>query len=98
MALDVWFKDDIKNSLLSVNQASGDAATIVINGLVDPRELRAYRAGFRAALVSIALAFGIDIPPGRKDALLDLRQLTERQWQEIEDEDHKDGTSEGGDA
>ena len=52
MGLDLWDRGDIENTLLSLHQAT-------LQSGVDGD----YRRGFEAALVSVALAFGLD--PGR---------------------------------
>jgi len=57
MGLDIWFKDDIRNILLGVELANAHLAT----HYSDP-EVRAYREGFKAALVATAMSLGI-CPP-----------------------------------
>ena len=57
MALDVWYKSDIQNALSAAEQASGAALTAAGNGN-DPF-VAGYRAGYRAALATVALAFGL---------------------------------------
>ena len=52
MSLDLWDKADIENVLLSLHQTTLQSGA---NG--------DYRRGFEAALVGLALAFGLD--PGR---------------------------------
>lgn len=74
MGLDIWFSEDIRNALLAANESSAaTAAEIVailpIKRIVDPDEgddglivsLRAYRRGYRAALATLALAFGLSL-------------------------------------
>lgn len=68
MGLDIWFSEDIRNALMAANEASA-ATTAVIAEILpgQPEEgddglivaLRAYREGYKAALTTIALAFGI---------------------------------------
>jgi len=60
MGLDIWFAEDIRNALLAANEASGQTAAMVamLEPRPEPRELRAFRDGFKAALVTVALAFG----------------------------------------
>jgi len=55
MGLDIWFSEDIRNALLAADEASGRTAIYCPDGPA----LQAYRAGYRAALVTVALAFGI---------------------------------------
>lgn len=66
MSLDVWFQQDIQNTLLALHSAqaaqpacreSPDASVV--------RESDAYHAGFQAALQSVALAFGIALDAPR---------------------------------
>jgi hypothetical protein len=57
VALDVWFKLDIQNALRAAEQASG-AALRVAGDEQDPY-VAGFQAGYRAALATIALAFGL---------------------------------------
>jgi len=52
--LGVWFKDEIKNTLLAL-----DAANLDIAQHVDTPEMRLYRKGYEAAIQAMAVAFGI---------------------------------------
>lgn len=52
MGLDLWDIEDIENILLSLHQATLQA-----------RADGDYRRGYEAALISTALAFGIDLKP-----------------------------------
>lgn len=67
MGLDIWFKDDIANILRAADEANLSAlvAGEGVSGAGDGEpatELRcAYRHGFVAALMTLALAFGL--PP-----------------------------------
>ena len=65
MGLDIWFAEDIRNALLAANEASAATAAIIAEqDLSGPQAimiLRAYHKGYRAALVTVALAFGL--PP-----------------------------------
>jgi len=54
MGLDLWSKDDIRNILLGVELANAHLAT-----QCGDTDLRAYREGFKAALVAAAVSFGI---------------------------------------
>ena len=69
MGLDIWFKDDIANILRPANEANLSALAAsedvaAIGGTAEPAvELRgAYRQGFVAALVTLALALGLPAP------------------------------------
>jgi hypothetical protein len=54
MGVDMWFKDDVRNILLSVNASS--AATAQWS---DSPHIVAYRRGYQEALMAVALACGI---------------------------------------
>jgi len=86
MGLDIWFSEDIRNALLAANEASAaTAATIAEIGAGSPdsteslaASLRAYREGYKAALTTVALAFGIaprsitlQQPDGDADEIVD---------------------------
>lgn len=54
MGADMWLKDDVKNILTGVHLAHTNFAQHF-----DNPEVRAYRAGFVAALAAAAASFGI---------------------------------------
>jgi hypothetical protein len=54
MGLDVWFKDDVRNILLGLDMATAHLAS----NYTQP-EVRSYQDGFEAALVALAVSFGI---------------------------------------
>ncbi|HID63884.1 MAG TPA: hypothetical protein EYP49_14280 [Anaerolineae bacterium] len=56
--LGVWFKDEIKNTLLAL-----DAANLDIAQHIDTPEMRLYRKGYEAAIQAMAIAFGISYTP-----------------------------------
>lgn len=56
--LDIWFKDEILQTLKAVDMANLDVA-----GEIDSLEMRLYRRGFEAAIRSMAAAFGLDYEP-----------------------------------
>jgi hypothetical protein len=66
MSLDIWFREDIKNIILAAEQANAQALEAGL-GSTDPDLQRAcpeckrrtYHQGFRAALSTLALAFGL---------------------------------------
>ena len=67
MGLDIWFREDILHALKAAEQASATTAAAMEHALGgaeesvvgDARYLRAYREGYKAALVTVAMAFGI---------------------------------------
>jgi len=60
MALDIYFSEDIRNALLAADEASSSTVRACALG-GNPWALQFYLEGYRAALDTIALAFGI--PP-----------------------------------
>ncbi len=58
MGLDIWFREDIWRALKAAEQAS--ATTAAACGDVMSPEAAAYRDGYKAALVTVAAAFGVD--------------------------------------
>jgi hypothetical protein len=62
MSLDVWFQQDIRSTLAALRVAQSsqlDGAKVVESSILGERE--AYRAGFEAAIRSVALAFGVTV-------------------------------------
>lgn len=63
MSLDIWFAEDIRNALLAANEGSAQTAAVMAEANGDDDllvvTLRAYRKGYKAALITMALAFGI---------------------------------------
>jgi hypothetical protein len=62
MGLDIWFSEDIRNALLAADEASASTAALVADLRLpdaDVAYLRAYREGYKAALCTVALAFGL---------------------------------------
>src|SRR5205085_105568 len=62
MSLDVFFQQDIRNTLVALRAAQSaqpDCAGIIEASV--QRERDAYRAGFEMAIRSVALAFGIAV-------------------------------------
>ena len=60
MGLDVYFRDDITAALLAADRASATTVAAVGNDVLDPDKVHAFRQGFRAALATVAIAFGIE--------------------------------------
>jgi hypothetical protein len=65
MSLNIWSRDDIRNVILAANAASGDAAIRAMDYSATAPEtqehLATYRAGYEAALMTLATAFGIPL-------------------------------------
>jgi hypothetical protein len=66
MGLDIFFDEDIRNALLAADEASSSTAKVCATVGRDGRDesstrlyLRAYLEGYRAALTTVALAFGL---------------------------------------
>ena len=58
MGLEVYYPTDIRNALLAAEQAAN--ATATATGDTDDPFAAGYLAGYRAALTTLALAFGLD--------------------------------------
>jgi hypothetical protein len=54
MALDMWFREDVRNVLIGLNIAS-----LALAGPPDHPEGQAFHRGFQAALLATAMSFGI---------------------------------------
>jgi hypothetical protein len=65
VSLDIWSRDDIRNVILAANAASADVAQRAIErsdpAPVAQQHLTDYRAGYEAALMTLATAFGIPL-------------------------------------
>ena len=59
MGLDIFFAEDIRNALLAADEASSSTARVCATVGGDQVTLRAYLEGYRAALTTVALAFGL---------------------------------------
>ena len=57
MAADVWFRRDIANALMAAYQAAQETSVAV--GGQDTVRTAAYHAGYRSAISTLALFFGI---------------------------------------
>lgn len=77
MGLDIFFVEDIRNALLAADKASAATVAAFAEWLIPPHmvrepepistelalmNMRAYREGYKAALTTVALAFGITPP------------------------------------
>jgi len=78
MALDVYFRDDIRNILRSVYVASEGPTALVAELLQDPelknvpitKLLAIYRTGYQQALNAVGIAFGLNDLPEPQIALV----------------------------
>jgi hypothetical protein len=61
MGLEVYYPQDIRNALLAAEQ--GANATAEATGSTSDPFTAGYMAGYRAALTTLALAFGLVKPP-----------------------------------
>ncbi len=59
MGLDIFFGEDIRNALQAADEASSSTARVCAAVGGDQVALRAYLEGYRAALTTVALAFGL---------------------------------------
>ncbi len=60
MAPDIFFSDDVRQALQAADEACLSTARVCAAGSGDQATLRAYLEGYRAALRTIALAFGLE--------------------------------------
>lgn len=67
MGLEVYYPTDIRNALLAAEQAA--TATAEAAGNEDDPFTAAFLVGYRAALTTLALAFGL-VPDGGKELLI----------------------------
>ena len=66
MGLEVYYPRDVRNALLAAEQASN--AALMAAACDNENEFaRGYESGYRAALATIALAFGLLQPDGHRD-------------------------------
>ena len=90
MSLDVWFKDDIRNTLIALDLASAASATQSVSGPRANHAARLYREGFQDAVKAVAVAFGIHLPVKPSEPLINRLRLTE-DWLEVEHAQNLDG-------
>jgi len=84
MALDIYFRDDIRNVLRSVYIASEGAAALIAELMRDPelqnvsvqKLLGVYREGYLQALNAVGLAFGLNDQPEPQIAPVQNARLT----------------------
>lgn len=69
--LGIYFSEDIRNALLAANEASAATADVIVSVSAEQEQLklapdelrmitmRAYREGYKAALRTVALSFGL---------------------------------------
>ena len=78
MALDIYFREDIVNAILAANEASASTAVAVAGSTAgNPTYLRAFREGYKAALITLALAFGIKLETDTPGQFGDSAMLSE---------------------
>lgn len=87
MGLEVYYPQDIRNALLAAEQ-SNNAAMMALGGedAADSAQsafTQGYGAGYRAALVTIALAFGLIRPDGFDPVLSGTGQCQSTEWQQM---------------
>ena len=66
MGLEVYYPQDLRNALLAAEQASN--ATMMAAGGEDDKFTQGFQSGYRAALATIALAFGLISPESRHES------------------------------
>jgi hypothetical protein len=71
MGLDIFFIEDVRNALMAADEASSSTARACAAVSGNQVTLRAYLEGYRAALTTVALAFGLSpaIIAGRQEIL-----------------------------
>lgn len=57
MSADVWFKRDIANALLATYQSAKETSCVI--GSSDKQRIAVFHAGYRSAISTMALFFGI---------------------------------------
>jgi hypothetical protein len=74
MGLDIFFSEDIRNALQAADEASSSTARVCATVGGDQATSRAYLEGYRAALTTVALAFGLSpaIITGHKRDILEV--------------------------
>lgn len=69
MSLEVWFKEDIRNTLLALNETSSNTHAQMVALCGDSASSESYRAGYGDALRAVAIAFGIAVSRSADDVL-----------------------------
>ena len=78
MGLDVWFRQDVVRILDSTQKTLAQAQGAIPP--LDPERAGAYQEGFADALLAIAVAFGLNIPPGTMTGSREPVVETKRCW------------------
>ena len=78
MALEVYYPQDVRNALLAAEQAS--SAALVAVGGEENEFAKGYREGYRAALTTIALAFGLIRPTDHSPCTCQNERTEDRGW------------------
>jgi hypothetical protein len=75
MGLDIFFSEDVRNALVAADEASSSTARVCAAVGGGQVTLRAYIEGYRAALTTVALAFGLspDIIAGHQRDVLEVQ-------------------------
>lgn len=81
MSADVWFKRDIANALLATYQAARETSCAV--GGNDSIRMASFQAGYRSAISTVALFFGISPAFVMPDDPMSVRSTPEG-WKEVE--------------
>jgi hypothetical protein len=82
MSLDVWYKDDVKNALVALNEANGALLARLNASLGAVADVQAYRDGYCDALHAVAVALGIEMPGALPEPLtVNLPKI--RNWKEV---------------
>ena len=65
----IWSLEELAQILLATNEANANADFLLSSGMLDGQNqavIEAYRAGFKAALGSVALAIGVPVSSLRR--------------------------------
>lgn len=76
MSADVWFKRDIANALLATYQAARETSYAI--GGNDTARTASYHAGYRSAISTMALFFGISPALVLPEENMSMRTIMER--------------------
>lgn len=87
MGLDVYLRRDVAHNLRAAAMSSEAAITLALDGLSDPakqNELRSYRRGYMAALVTLGLSFGLEPETGANVQQIEKGKTAIPTWTETE--------------
>lgn len=78
MTLGIYSREDIANALLAAHEASASTAVAAAGYIAgNPTHLRAFREGYKAALITVALAFGLKLETDTSGQFGDSTTLSE---------------------